>query len=87
MTRDDFERRADDMATNLGHDLRALMVQAYDTLTDDEREKLTDDRHPFFIVRAIGMAVGQRALGDRFDVQAIKQLTPRIKRILNRRGF
>lgn len=87
MTRDDFGHKAAEIAQSLSLDLQTLMLKAFDTLTEDERAKLADDSKPYLIVRAIGMAVGQRSLEDRFDVQAIKALTPKVKRLLNRRGF
>lgn len=85
MTRDEFGHHAASMTAELSIDLQSLMLRAYDALTDDERSKLTDEDKPLLIVRAIAMAVGQRAVSEQFDVAAIERLTPRVKRILSRR--
>lgn len=87
ITRDDFGHKSADMCNELSMDLHILMMSAFDAMTDDERAALSDDSRPYLLVRAIGMAVGARALSDRFDVAAIEKLTPRVKRILTRRGW
>lgn len=83
-SRFEFEKRARLMSTEAGDDLYANMMKAYDHMTDDERERNDDEEKPWYLVRAIGMAVGERSIAQRFNVEAIKLLTPRIKKILNK---
>jgi len=85
MTRDTFEELAGKMSEALAEDLKSLMLKAYDALLSDEKQKLDTPDKPYYLVRAIGMAVGYDAVEREFNAELIKPITAKVKRILKQR--
>ncbi len=86
MTREQFKELSGQMAEKLSGDMVDAMMKVYDAFTADEVAKLDTVDKPFFLVRAVGMAVGADVISQRYDVEAIKGLTPRVKRIMKKRN-
>jgi hypothetical protein len=85
-TREEFQKRAQGMANDLAIDLVEWMMKGYDALTSSELNDLDTDDKPFLLVRSMGMVVGSDAVDKRFNVEAIKKLNSKVRKILNKRG-
>lgn len=82
-TRDEFQGRAHEICQAFATDLEESMMAAFDKLRSEELARLDDPKGPWLLIRAIGMAVADRVIDDSLKVEAIRKLTPRVKRILN----
>lgn len=90
-TRAAFKETASRFCDHLRGEMLVKLLAAFDAFTEDELATYAEAAHggerPDCLVRVLGMAVGNQVIADRFDVEAIKTVVPRAKRVLSKRSF